>query len=69
MTKDVAYPSPDQFQSVRVEIRDQDGSNISVKFYMNDQLITTQYGYNYVGERLNLYVTGQSSPSDESLLC
>lgn len=58
MTKDVSYPSPDEFHSVRTEIRDEDGSNISVKFYMDDQLVTTQYGSNYVGEPLHLYVAG-----------
>lgn len=51
---DVDYPSPDDFHAVKIEVRDEDGSNISVNFYLDDELVTTQYGAEYVGEPLYL---------------
>lgn len=51
---DIEYPSPDNFHTVKAEIRDEDGSNISVKFFLDGTEVTTQYGAEYVGKPLNL---------------
>lgn len=51
---DVNYPSPGNFHKIKTEIRDVDGKNISVKFYLDGKLITTQYGRNYIGKPLHL---------------
>ena len=48
------YPSPDDFHTVKTEIRDVDGTNISVQFYLDDTLMATQYGGEYVGKPLHL---------------
>lgn len=50
--KNLEYDSPDNFHTVKAEIRDEDGSNISVKFYLDGTLMTTQYGSDYIGEPL-----------------
>jgi ribosomal protein S3AE len=51
---DVNYPSPGNFHKIKTEIRDVDGKNISVKFYLDGKLITTQYGRDYIGKPLHL---------------
>ncbi|KAL4894966.1 hypothetical protein BDV59DRAFT_191966 [Aspergillus ambiguus] len=53
---DIEYPSPDYFHTVKAEIRDEDGSNISVKFYLDGTEVTTQYG----AEIINLQMEGSS---------
>lgn len=53
---DIDYPSSDEFHSIKAEIRDEDGSNISVKFYLDGTLVTTQFGGDYIGKPLHLYV-------------
>ncbi|RHZ49656.1 glycoside hydrolase family 16 protein [Aspergillus thermomutatus] len=53
---DVEYPSPDDFHTIKSEIRDIDGTNISVKFYLDGTLITTQYGSEYIGKPLHLII-------------
>ncbi|KAF9891830.1 hypothetical protein FE257_003315 [Aspergillus nanangensis] len=63
---DVEYPSPDDFHTVRTEIRDIDGSNISVKFFLDDTEVTTQYGADYVGKPLNLIINLQMEGSSGS---
>lgn len=50
--KNLEYDSPDNFHTVKAEIRDEDGSNISVKFYLDGILMTTQYGSDYIDEPL-----------------
>ncbi|PYH97986.1 putative glycoside hydrolase [Aspergillus ellipticus CBS 707.79] len=62
----VDYPSPDEFHTVRSEIRDEDGSNISIKFYLDDELVTTQYGNDYVGKPLYLIIDLQMEGSSGS---
>ncbi|THC93321.1 hypothetical protein EYZ11_007210 [Aspergillus tanneri] len=51
---DMEYDSPDNFHAVRTEIRDEDGSNTSVSFYLYDTEVTTQYGRGYVRKPLYL---------------
>ncbi|KAK3368247.1 glycoside hydrolase family 16 protein [Podospora didyma] len=52
--RDVTYPSPGDFHKILCEVRDQNGRDVSVKFYMDDKLVDTQYGKNFVGQSLYL---------------
>ncbi|GES63830.1 putative glycoside hydrolase [Aspergillus terreus] len=63
---DIEYPSPDDFHTVKAEIRDEDGSNISVKFFLDGTEVTTQYGAEYVGKPLNLIINLQMEGSSGS---
>jgi len=54
MTRDVPYPEPGQFHRFRCETRDVNGRDVAVKFYMDDQLVTTEYGKGYVGKAMYL---------------
>lgn len=51
---DVEYPSPESWHSVRAELRDENGADVSVAFYLDDSLITTQHAAEYVGAELYL---------------
>jgi galactan endo-beta-1,3-galactanase len=53
-TRDVAYPEPGLFHRFRCETRDVNGRDVAVKFFMDDQLVTTQYGRDYVGKAMYL---------------
>ena len=55
--KDVEYPSPNDFHSIKVEVRDINQKDVSVKFYMDAQLVDTQYGGSYFGKAMYLLVT------------
>jgi galactan endo-beta-1,3-galactanase len=55
-TRDVTYPSPGEFHKFLCEIRDVNGRDTSVKYYMDDQLVTTQYGKGFTGKAMFLYV-------------
>ncbi|KAL1864180.1 hypothetical protein VTK73DRAFT_6091 [Phialemonium thermophilum] len=46
---DIPYPNPRRWHSVRAEIRDENGSDVSVRFYLDGTLRSTQYGSSYVG--------------------
>ncbi|KAG2417687.1 hypothetical protein HFD88_008906 [Aspergillus terreus] len=63
---DIEYPSPDNFHTVKAEIRDEDGSNISVKYFLDGTEVTTQYGAEYVGKPLNLIINLQMEGSSGS---
>ncbi|KAI9742101.1 MAG: hypothetical protein M1834_000491 [Cirrosporium novae-zelandiae] len=52
--KDVEYSDPDSFHTIKAELRDEDGSTVSVAFYMDDSLITTQYGDGFTGAAMYL---------------
>ncbi|CCF39550.1 glycoside hydrolase family 16, partial [Colletotrichum higginsianum] len=41
--KDVDYPSPDTFHKIKCETRDLNGKDVQAKFYLDDQLVTTQW--------------------------
>ena len=51
---DVNYPNPGDFHSIKVEVRDVNQKDVSVKFYMDGQLIDTQYGGSYFGKAMYL---------------
>ena len=51
---DVAYPSPSDFHKIRCEVRDQNGKDVAIKFFMDDKLIDTQYGRGFVGQPMYL---------------
>lgn len=53
---DVEYPSPDDWHSVLAEIRDVDGSSISVDFYLDGTWVTQQFGSGFIDAPLWLYV-------------
>ena len=53
---DVAYPSPSEFHKFKCEVRDVNGRDVSVKFYMDEKLVTTQVGRNFVGKPMYLCV-------------
>ncbi|KAI8627420.1 hypothetical protein F5Y19DRAFT_477634 [Xylariaceae sp. FL1651] len=67
--KDVTYPSPDQFHSIKCEVRDINQKDLSVKFYMDGSLVTTQIGGSFFGKPMiiNLQMEGSSgSPGPSS---
>ncbi len=54
--KDVTYTDPGSFHSIKCEVRDVNQKDVSAKFYMDGQLVTTQIGGGYVGKALYLSV-------------
>ncbi|KAH7014706.1 concanavalin A-like lectin/glucanase domain-containing protein [Macrophomina phaseolina] len=62
--KDVDYPSPTEFHDIKAELRDENGSDVSIKFYMDGSLVTTQVGKGYTGAGfwliINLQMEGSS---------
>ncbi|RYP41615.1 hypothetical protein DL768_010462 [Monosporascus sp. mg162] len=61
--KDVNYPSPDQFHSIKCEVRDINQRDVSVKFYMDGTLIATQVGGNFFGKPMYLIINLQMEGS------
>ncbi|KAK3682752.1 glycoside hydrolase family 16 protein, partial [Podospora appendiculata] len=51
---DVPYPNPGEFHKIRCEVRDQNGRDVAVKFYMDDKFVETQYGKGFVGQPMYL---------------
>ena len=52
----VDYPDPGSFHTVKGEVRDENGEDVSVKFYLDGSLVTTQYGLGFVGQPMYLSV-------------
>jgi hypothetical protein len=52
--KDVTYPSPGTFHKIKTEIRDENGKDLTIKFYMDGQLVTTQHGKGFLGKPMYL---------------
>jgi len=52
--KDVDYPDPGSFHSIKTEIRDLNGHDVGVKFYMDGSLVTTQVGKDFFGKPMYL---------------
>ncbi|KAK2002191.1 family 16 glycoside hydrolase, partial [Colletotrichum falcatum] len=50
----VDYPNPDQFHKIKCEMRDVNGKDVAAKFYLDDQLVTTQVGAGYLGQPMYL---------------
>ncbi|KAI0114849.1 glycoside hydrolase family 16 protein [Daldinia grandis] len=72
--KDVDYASPGQFHSVKCEVRDINQRDVSVKFYMDGSLVTTQVGGNFFGKPMYLIInlqmegsSGSPGPSSDTL--
>jgi galactan endo-beta-1,3-galactanase len=66
--KDVTYPTPTTtWHMVLAELRaENDDTTVKVNFYMNGDLVTTQYGANMVGEPFNLIIDYQMLGSSGS---
>lgn len=47
--KNVDYPSPGDFHSIKSELRDLNGRDVQIKFYMDGNLVTTQVGKDFTG--------------------
>lgn len=63
---DVDYPSPTDFHTIKGELRDENGSDVSIAFYLDGTLITTQYASGLVGQPLNLIIDLQMEGSSGS---
>ncbi|KAI9712661.1 MAG: hypothetical protein M1820_001282 [Bogoriella megaspora] len=46
---DVNYPNPSQFHDVKAELRDENGSDVSITFYLDGKKVVQQVGKGYVG--------------------
>ncbi|KAJ5931475.1 hypothetical protein N7516_005964 [Penicillium verrucosum] len=63
---DLDYPDPTDWHSVKAELRDENGSDVSVKFYLDGELVSTQYAKDYVGQGLRLIINYQTEGSSGS---
>jgi hypothetical protein len=52
--KDVTYPDPGAWHSIKCELRDINQKDVSVKFYMDGSLVTTQVGGGFFGKPMYL---------------
>lgn len=73
---DVDYPNPTAWHSIKAELRDINGADISVKFYMDGNLVTTQYARDYIGKGLRLIInyqtegsSGSPGPTESTFIC
>jgi hypothetical protein len=62
----VNYPSPTEFHTVLAELRDENGSDVKVNFYLDGTLVTTQYAKGLVGQPLELIIDLQMEGSSGS---
>ncbi|CAG7565010.1 unnamed protein product [Fusarium equiseti] len=60
------YPNPEEWHSVRAELRDENGADVRVKFFLDGVEQTTQYGRDYIGAGLRLIVNYQTEGSSGS---
>lgn len=51
---DVRYPDPGAFHKIRCEVRDENGRDLAIKFFLDDQLVTTQVGKGFLGKAMYL---------------
>ncbi|KKY18709.1 putative glycoside hydrolase family 16 protein [Phaeomoniella chlamydospora] len=65
-TDDITYSDPGEFHSVKAELRDENGSDVSVTFYLDGTEITTQYAEGYVGQSMYLIIDLQMEGSSGS---
>ncbi|KAJ5594397.1 uncharacterized protein N7459_000605 [Penicillium hispanicum] len=65
-SKNVDYPDPSDFHTVKAELRDENGSDVSIGFYLDGTLIATQYAEGLVGQPLNLIIDLQMEGSSGS---
>jgi beta-glucanase (GH16 family) len=50
----VNYPTPGSFHTIKAEVRDENGKDVSIQYYLNGALVTTQYGKGFVGAPMYL---------------
>lgn len=62
----VNYPNPTAFHTVLAQLRDENGSDVRVSFYLDGKLITTQYAKGLVGQPLELIIDLQMEGSSGS---
>ncbi|KAF4499399.1 pectate lyase C [Fusarium agapanthi] len=60
------YLNPEEWHSVRAELRDENGHDVRVKFFLDGVEQTTQYGRDYIGAGLRLIVNYQTEGSSGS---
>lgn len=48
--RDVTYPSPGDWHSFKTELRDENGRDLSMKFFMDGKEVTTQVGKGFLGK-------------------
>ncbi|KAI1340354.1 concanavalin A-like lectin/glucanase domain-containing protein [Xylariaceae sp. FL0016] len=65
-THDVAYDDPDEWHSIKVQLRDENGSTVRVKYFLDDVEQTTHYGENYIDAALYLIINLQMEGSSGS---
>ncbi|CAJ2512467.1 Uu.00g054820.m01.CDS01 [Anthostomella pinea] len=65
-THDVPYPDADEWHSIKVQLRDENGSSVRVKYFLDDVEQTTHYGNNYIGTALYLIINLQMEGSSGS---
>jgi hypothetical protein len=49
-TKDVGWGSASAWRTVLVKVRDKNGSDVSIEFYLDGSLVTTQTGNKMIGQ-------------------
>ncbi|KAF2464448.1 uncharacterized protein BDR25DRAFT_346674 [Lindgomyces ingoldianus] len=64
--KDVTYSSPESFHEIRCELRDVNGKDVQVKFWMDGALQATHVGGGYTGQPLYLVINLQMEGSSGS---
>ncbi|OAA58631.1 Concanavalin A-like lectin/glucanase [Niveomyces insectorum RCEF 264] len=64
--RDVAYPRPDAFHDVRCVLRDENGADVAVAFYLDGAHVTTQVGRGFTGKALYLIINLQMEGSSGS---
>uniref|UniRef100_A0A8H7K6R4 Uncharacterized protein n=1 Tax=Bionectria ochroleuca TaxID=29856 RepID=A0A8H7K6R4_BIOOC len=64
--RDVPYSNPKAWHTVRTEIRDANGRDVSVSFYLDNKWVATQYGSNYVDAGLYFIINYQMEGSSGS---
>ncbi|KAI1212349.1 concanavalin A-like lectin/glucanase domain-containing protein [Annulohypoxylon truncatum] len=63
---DVTYPDPDEFHTIKCEVRDINQKDVSAKFYMDGSLVTTQVGGGFFGKAMYLIIDLQMEGSSGS---
>ncbi|KAH9889641.1 concanavalin A-like lectin/glucanase domain-containing protein [Xylariomycetidae sp. FL2044] len=65
-THDVPYDDPDAWHTVKVQLRDENGSDVRVKYFLDGVEQTTHYGDNYIGAAMYLIINLQMEGSSGS---
>lgn len=63
---DVDYPDAGDWHAIKAEIRDENGSDVSIAFYLDGELQSTQYGVGYVGQAMYFIIDLQMEGSSGS---